>query len=839
MQTTYICIWRGKEGASRATGRDRPGALSPWWKCTSLSSMSDLEEKNPSVDFRFIGKPVVRKEDERLTTGRGRFSDDFSVDGQAFAGMVRSPYPHARILGVDAADAKAMPGVLRVLSGADCLADGLAAIPHAPLPKTRYDMKLTAAGGRDVFIGPHMLLPADKARHVGEAVAMVVAETLAQALDAAEAVDVAYEVLPGVYHSEDAMRPGAPAVWDEVPDNVPVDTFFGDREATDKAFANADHVVTMDFHIDRVTGVPMEPRAALGEYDAQRDRYTLHAGSGGAERQKRELTGVLGIEADKLRVLAYDVGGNFGTRNRVFVEFGLVLWAARKLGRPVKFTATRSEAFLSDYQGRDLVTKVELALARDGRFLAMRATNMSNVGARCVSLSPLSKGSGLIPGSYAIPAATLRAMAVYTNTMPTQAYRSSGRPEVTFAIERLIDTAAARLGIDRIELRRKNLIRPEAMPYRNAVGMHYDSGRYEENMDWAMDIADWKGFEQRRRAAAKRGRLLGRGLANYVESSIGAPNEQARITVRPEGRVDVVIGTQPSGQGHETSFAQVVSDLMRVPVERVQIILGDTDVVKVGGGSHSGRSMRHAATVFSKAMPDLIERGKKIAAVVFGEAPDTITYDDGRFGARESNRTFDFLELAKEAAKHTLPEPLKDGIAVVTDNEMHDPVFPNGTAICEVEIDPDTGALRITRYASVDDVGRCINPLIVHGQTHGGIVQGIGQALGEQCYIEPDSGQPLIGSLMDYGLPRADTVPPFKTEIAEVLSPTNPLGIKAGGEGGTTGAPAVVVSAIVDALRDYGVRDIKMPATPYNIWRTIQAAKTSPDAQTNQDAKRA
>ncbi|HYQ20655.1 MAG TPA: molybdopterin cofactor-binding domain-containing protein, partial [Xanthobacteraceae bacterium] len=444
--------------------------------------MSDLEEKNPSADFRFIGKPVVRKEDERLTTGRGRFSDDFSVDGQAFAVMVRSPYPHARILGVDAASAKATSGVLGVLSGADCLADGLTAIPHDPLPKTRYDMKLTAAGGRDVFIGPHMLLPADKARHVGEAVAMVLAETLAQALDAAEAVDVAYEVLPGVYHSEDAMRPGAPAVWDEVPDNVPVDTFFGDREATDKAFANADHVVTMDFHIDRVTGVPMEPRAALGEYDAQRDRYTLHAGSGGAVRQKRELTGVLGIDADKLRVLAYDVGGNFGTRNRVFVEFGLVLWAARKFGRPVKFTATRSEAFLSDYQGRDLVTKVELALARDGRFLAMRATNISNVGARCVSLSPLSKGSGLIPGSYAIPAATLRAMAVYTNTMPTQAYRSSGRPEVTFAIERLIDTAAARLGIDRIALRRKNLIRPEAMPYRNAVGMNYDSGRYEENM---------------------------------------------------------------------------------------------------------------------------------------------------------------------------------------------------------------------------------------------------------------------------------------------------------------------------------------------------------------------
>ncbi|MCC6777297.1 MAG: xanthine dehydrogenase family protein molybdopterin-binding subunit [Hyphomicrobiales bacterium] len=789
--------------------------------------MTDTDDKTlvAPANFKFIGKPVVRNEDARLTTGHGRFSDDFSVAGQVYAAMVRSPYPHARIRAIVADHAKRMPGVLAVLSGGDCLADGLGPIPHDPLPKTRYDMKLSAAGGGAVFIGPHLLLPVDKARHVGEAVAMVVAETPSQALDAAEAVEVQYEVLQGTYHSEDAMRPGAPAVWDEVPDNVPVDTWFGDKEATDRAFAAADHVVAMDFHIDRVTGVPMEPRAALGQYDAAADRFTLHAGSGGAVRQKRELTQVLGIAADKLRVLAYDVGGNFGTRNRVFVEFGLVLWAARKLGRPVKYTATRSEAFLTDYQGRDLVTKVELALRKDGRFLALRATNISNVGARCVSLSPLSKGAGLVPGSYAIPAATLRAMAVYTNTMPTQAYRSSGRPEVTFAIERLIDIAAQRLGFDRIALRRKNLIPPSAMPYRNAVGMRYDSGRYKDNMDRAMKIADWDGFTRRKREAAKRGMLLGRGLANYVESSIGAPNEQARITVRPEGRVDVVIGTQPSGQGHETSFAQVVSDLLQVPVDRVQIIVGDTDVVKVGGGSHSGRSMRHAATVFAKALPELIAKGKRVAAIILGTAPDQIELRDGRFGARETNRSFDFLELAQEATRHTLPDDLAGGIAVVTDNEMHDPVFPNGCAICEVEIDPATGTVTITRYASVDDVGRCINPSIVDGQTHGAIVQGIGQAMWEQCVIDPDSGQPLVGSLMDYGLPRADALPSFTTEIAEVLSPTNPLGIKAGGEGGTTAAPAVVVSAMVDALRDYGVQDFKMPATPYRVWQAIRTAR--------------
>ena len=789
--------------------------------------MTYLDQEAPLANssFRSIGKPIPRKEDERLVAGRGLFSDDFSVEGQGYAVMLRSPHAHARIRGIDAVQAKAMPGVLGVFTGVDCLADGLAAIPHDPLPKTKYDMKLHAAGGGAVFIGPHMLLPAERVRHVGEAVAVVVAESVPQALDAAESITVDYEVLRGVYHSEDALRPAAPVLWSEVPDNVPVDTLFGDRQATEEAFARADHVVAMDFHIDRVTGLPLEPRAALGEYDAASGRYTLHAGSGAAVRQKRELAAVLGIAPERLRVLSYDVGGNFGTRNRVFVEFALVLWAARKLGRPVKFTATRSEAFLTDYQGRDLITRVELALARDGRFLAMRATNISNVGGYCVSLSPLSKGAGLIVGPYLIPHAALRAMAVFTNTMPTNAYRSSGRPEVTFAIERLVDTAAQELGIDRIALRRKNLVRPDAMPYRNAVGMTYDSGRYRENMERAMEIADWKGFEQRRREAAKRGKLLGRGLANYVESSIGAPNEQARITVRAQRRVDVVIGTQPSGQGHETSFAQVVSDLLHVPLESVKIILGDTDVVKVGGGSHSGRSMRHAATLFAKALPDLVARGKKVAAAILQSTPDQIEFDDGRFSARGTNRTFDFLELAEEAARHDLPQDLKDGIAVVTDHEMHDPVFPNGCAICEVEVDPETGAVALTRYASVDDVGRCINPLIVHGQTHGAIAQGVGQALWEQCYVDRESGQPLVGSLMDYGVPRADTVPPFVTEIAEVLSPTNPLGIKAGGEGGTTAAPAVVISAIVDALRDYGVRDINMPATPYNVWKTIQDAK--------------
>jgi carbon-monoxide dehydrogenase large subunit len=768
-----------------------------------------------------IGQPLRRKEDERLLTGRGRFSDDFTLPGQAYAAIVRSPYPHARIVRVDARRARSLPGVLGVFTGADCAADGLAAIPHSPVPQTRYDMKLTGPGGGPIFIGPQMLLPADRVRHVGEAVALVVAETAAAAQDAAEAVSVEYEELPWIAQIPEALKPGAPAVWDEVPDNVLVDTAFGDPAATEHAFAAADEIVEMEFHIGRVTGVPMEPRAALGHWDETTDRNTLWAGSGGAVRQKTEIATVLGVPLEQVRVLSFDVGGNFGTRNRLYVESGLVLWASRKLGRPVKYTSTRSEVFLTDFQGRDLLTRVALALRADGRFLGLRADNVSNVGARCASLSPLGKGSALVTGSYDIPAATLRSRAVFTNTMPTNAYRSSGRPEVTYAIERVVDEAARRLGIDRVELRRMNLVSPRAMPYPNAIGARYDSGAYEANMDLAMRIADWGGFAARRRDAAARGKLLGLGLANYVESSIGAPRERSAITVTPTGRVELVIGTGPSGQGHETSFAQVLGAVLAVPVDTIDIVMGDTDVVSVGGGSHSGRSMRHSATLFAKAAPELVARGKEVAARLLGTDADRVNFADGRFSAPPDNRSFDFLELAREGARLGA----EGEIAVVTDNEMHDPVFPNGCAVCEVEVDPETGMVEIARYSVVDDVGRCINPLIVHGQSHGGIAQGVGEAMWEECAVDPGSGQPLSGSFMDYGMPRSDNLPSFVVEIVEILSPTNPFGIKAGGEGGCTPALAVVISAILDALAPLGVRDLTMPATPLKVWQAIQMAQ--------------
>jgi len=782
--------------------------------------MNDVIELPDSTSLGAIGQPLRRKEDERLLTGRGRFSDDFTVPGQTYAAVVRSPHPHARIVEIDTRRALAMPGVLGILTGQDCAADGLSAIPHNPVPQTRYDMKLTGPGGKPIFIGPQMLLPSDRVRHVGEAVAVVVAETALHAEDAAEEVAVDYRELPWIAQIKGALTPGATAVWDEVPDNVLVDTFFGDAAATERAFAIADHIVEMEFHVGRVTGVPLEPRAALGHWDIATGRGTLWAGSGGAVRQKTELAEVLGVPPERIRVVSLDVGGNFGTRNRLYVESGLVLWASRRLGCPVKYTSTRSEVFLTDFQGRDLLTRVALAIRADGKFLGLRADNVSNVGARCASLSPLGKGSALVTGSYDIPAATLRSRAVFTNTMPTNAYRSSGRPEVTYAIERVVDEAARRLDIDRVALRRMNLVDQEAMPYPNAVGARYDSGTYEANMDLAVEIADWDGFVARRRAAEASGKLLGLGLANYVESAIGAPRERSEITITSEGRVKVVIGTGPSGQGHETSFAQVVGAVLAVPVEAIDVVTGDTDIVSLGGGSHSGRSMRHSATLFAKAAPELIANGKRVAARLLDASVDQVTFADGRFSAPPHNRSFDFLELAKEAPR------LGEGeLAVTTDNDMHDPVFPNGCAVCEVEVDPETGLAEIARYSVVDDVGRCINPLIVHGQTHGGVAQGVGEAMWEECVVDPASGQPLSGSFMDYGMPRSNSLPFFTTRIVEVLSPTNPFGIKAGGEGGCTPALAVVISAILDALAPLGVRDMTMPATPFKVWTAIQNAR--------------
>ncbi len=775
-----------------------------------------------------IGEPVVRREDERLLTGAGMYSDDFNAAGQARAVFVRSPHAHARIRSIDAKAALAMPGVKAVLTGKDLVELGIQPIPHSPIPAGAPDIELKNRDGSPTYVAIHHVLPYDRVRFVGEAVAMVIAETDAQARDAAEAVEIDYETLPSVTDTAAAAEPGAPALYDDRPTNVVLDADAGDKAATEAAFAKAARTTKLDTWVQRCTGVTMEPRAATGHYDPATGRFTLNAGSGGAVRMKRALAGTLAVTPDKVRVISGDVGGNYGTRNPFYPEFTLVCIASKVVGRPVKWTCDRTEAFLSDYQGRDLVVSAELAFDADGRILAMRSSNLSNLGAHSVNMVPLHKGTQIMTGLYHVPAAYCRARAVISNTPPTNPYRSAGRPEVVFVLERLMDLAAREHGWDPVELRRRNLIRPEQLPYTNPMGAIYDTGEFAQNMELAVALNDWDGYAARAEESRKRGKRRGRVLINYLESSSGAPRERAEIDVGPEGSVGLVVGTQSSGQGHETSFAQVVVEWLGVPIDSVRFIEGDTDVVKEGGGSHAGRSMRLASMVMIKAADQIIEKGKRIAAHMLEAADADIAFAAGRFTVAGTDRSVGIFEVAKAARDRAdLPAELKGRLDGVSDEVLKFIVFPNGCHVCEVEVDPATGAYEVVRYDAIEDVGRIINPLIVHGQSHGGVVQGLGQAMLENCVYDPATGQMLAGSFMDYGIPRADEVPTFGTGFNEVLTPTNPLGIKAGGEGGTVPALACLVGAICDALKDEGVTHIEMPATPLKVWRAIQDARAA------------
>jgi len=770
-----------------------------------------------------IGQALRRKEDLRLVTGKGRYSDDVHMAGQAYAWMVRSVHAHACIRAIATDAARALPGVIAVFTGKD--AAGLNPIPHRPTPGSPPDILLENRDGSAHPITPHAPLPANRVRFVGEPVAMVIAETVLAAKEGADRVAVDYDIMPCVTSARSALDNGAPRLHREVA-NLCIDADAGDAGATAQALAQAAHVVRIETWIQRVTGVPMEPRAAVAAYDPATGRYHLHAGSGGIVRQKQELAAILGVPPEAVRVTANEIGGNFGTRNAFFPEFALVAWAAKRIGRPVKWTCERHEAFLSDYQARDLFVAAELALDADGRFRALRAANLSNIGAHTVSYVPLTKGVGLMTSVYDVPVACVHARGVMTNTPPTNPYRSAGRPEAMFVIERLIDMAARRHGFDKVELRRRNLIPAAAMPYANPLGLTYDSGAYEQTMDRALALADWQGFSERRADAARRGRLRGIGLANYVEATSGAPRERAEVDVRPDGHVDVVIGTLSSGQGHETSFAQLVAEWLGVPVEGVSIISHDTDLVPVGGGSHSARSMRLASIVIGGATDAIIAKGKRIAAHGLEAAVSDIVFAEGQFTVVGTDRRMGLVEVAAAARAGTgLPADLRGPLRAECDETVRLGAFPFGCHVCEVEIDPQTGALEVVNYVAVDDVGRAVNPLILHGQTHGGIAQGLGQALIEQCVYEPASGQLLSGSFMDYALPRADALPSFVTAISEVPSPTNRLGVRGGGEGGTTPALAVAVNALVDALAEYGVEHLEMPVTSERIWRAIQAGK--------------
>ncbi len=775
-----------------------------------------------------IGEPVRRKEDFRLLTGRGKFGDDRVLPGMAHAVFVRSPHAHAKILGVESGAALSSSGVLAVLAGADYLADGLQPIPHNAGIMAPPDLVVRVRGFRPIGTR-HFPLPADKARFVGEPVAMVVAETIAMAKDAAEKVEVSFEPLPAVARAADAVKPGAPLLWDEAPGNLCIDVETGDEEATAAAFARAAHVVRLETWAQRVTGVPLEPRTMSADYDPETGLYTLYTGSGrGVVKARTDLALVLGVPVENVRCACEEMGGNFGTRNFFYPEYALLAWAARRLGRPVKWTCERGESFLSDYQGRDLLIEAELALDSEGNFLAVRGSHLSNLGGHAASFVSLQKGMGLLSGAYRVPVGYVRGQGAVTNTVPTTPYRSAGRPEVIFAIERLVDLAAERLGLDRVALRRRNLI-AAALPYRNPLGLTYDGGCCEEVMERALALADWDGFAGRRAASRERGRLRGIGVANYIEITTGAPRERAEITFTPEGRVELVMGTMSSGQGHETSFAQLVSEWLGVPFESIDYVAHDTLRVKAGGGSHSGRSMRLAVTIIGKATDEIIDKGKRIAGILFEAGEADIEFSRGVFRVAGTDREISIFEVAAAAlSRADLPEDLKRPLAGVCDDTLPIASFPYGCQVCEVEVDPETGAVWVLRHTAVDDVGRAINPLILHGQTHGGIAQGVGQALMEESHYERATGQLLAGSFMDYAMPRAADFPSLETALSEVPVPTNRLGVRSGGEGGTTPALAVVINAIVDALSEFGVKHIEMPATPERVWRAIRAAREAP-----------
>lgn len=771
---------------------------------------------------RYVGESVPRVEDRRFLTGTGRYTDDIALEGQLYCAFLRSPHAHARVLGIAPGEAMRVPGVRAILTGADYAADALGGIVHAANPIDALDVGKPAfaaqAGARVVEL-PHRPFATERVRHVGEAIAMVIAETPAAARDAAETIEVEYQPLAAVVSAVEALREGAPRLWDEAPGNLCVSADFGDAQATRTAFARAAHVIRGEFINNRVANCQMEPRSAIGDYDARSGVCTLISGSQGVVRLKAVLAAALKIPPERLRVISPDVGGGFGPRNNLYPEQLAVTWAAKRLGHPVKWTGDRSEAFVSDYQGRDSVMRAALAFDAEARILGYEVELIGNVGAYTVSFVPMANGMRILSTVYHVPAAHIAVRGALTNTVPTAPYRGAGRPESCHAVERLLDMAAGPIGIDRVEIRLRNLVRKESLPYRNAMGLVYDSGDFAGYMATVLAASDWAGFPARRADARTRGRLAGIGLANHIESPVGAPVERASIAVMGDGTVEVVVGTQSTGQGHETTFAQVIADRLGVGMESVRIHYGDTGFVLSGGGTHSDRSMRIAGTLFVRAAAEIIERGRRAAAVLLEAAADDLVYEGGAYRIVGTDRALSLFEIARATESGTLPGGMRETLASTQDFRGRIPAFPAGAAVCELEVDAETGAVEITRYAAVDDVGRAVNPMIVAGQTHGGIAQGVGQALCEGVVHDAASGQVLTGTFMDYGLCRADDLPSFVLGHAEDPTGGNPLQVKGGGEGGIVPATAAVVNALCDAL---GVEDLQMPVTSGAVWGILK-----------------
>jgi carbon-monoxide dehydrogenase large subunit len=772
-----------------------------------------------------IGQPVLRIEDPRLLTGYGRYVADISLPGEVHALFLHSPHAHADVAGIDTTAAETASGVLAIYTGADVAADGLGDIPCV--------VPVHGADGNPLPRPGRRLLARDRVRFVGETVAMVVAETAEQAIEAIELIDVDYRALPAVATMDDALAADAPQLWAGAPGNVAFHRKLGDEAEVDNAFRNAHHVTRLELVQNRVVPCAMEPRAVVADFDPQSGRYTLHTSSQGAHQIKETLAAhTLKVSADLLRIVVQDVGGGFGSKIFHYPEEALALWAAAKLRRPVKWIGDRSEAFIGDTHGRDQQNRVEAAFDREGRMLALRVRITANMGAYLNRFAPAipSQTEGMLSGVYAIPVIFSVCEGLYTNTVPVDAYRGAGRPEATYLIERLIDVAARELDLSPDEIRRRNFIRPDQMPYATASGHTYDCGDFARNMDDAMAAADWAGFEARRTAARSRDRFRGIGMSTYVEVC-GYEEEEATIRFDVDGSIEVLIGTQSTGQGHETAYAQIAADGLGVPFERIRVTQGDTDRIPFGKGTAGSRSLPVGGPALRNAADAVIARGKRFARHLLQAGDQEITFADGRFIVAGSDRGIDIGDLAAAARD---PENLpagesSPGLDASARYKLQASTFPNGCHICEVEIDPETGALEILGYTVVDDFGTIVNPLLLAGQVHGGIAQGIGQALMEHAVYDRESAQLITGSFGDYPLPRAADMPLIALSFNSVPCTTNPMGIKGAGEAGAIGACPAVINAIVDALAPLGIRHIDMPATAETIWRAIQSASHTPE----------
>ena len=757
-----------------------------------------------------VGQPVRRVEDARLLKGQGKYTDDINIKGQAYAHILRSPHAHATIKSIDVKAAAKMPGVLAVLTGKDVAADKLGDI------LCKVDFK-----NRD---GSAMLKPRRPAlaqgrvRHVGDAVALIVAETQSQARDAAEAVEVDYDPLPSVTDTAGALKAGAPQIWPELKGNLVLDWQMGDEAAVDAQFKQAKRVIALELVNNRIIVNSMEPRVAIGECNKAAGSYTIHTSSQGVHNVAAQMAEALGVKYKQVRCVTPDVGGGFGMKIFAYPEYLLVLWAARRVDRPVKWTPERGEAFMSDTQGRDHVSRAELAVDGEGRFLAIKVRTTANLGAYLSNYGPFIPtdcGSGLLVGVYAFKAAHVGVKCVTTNTVPVDAYRGAGRPEAAYLVERVVDHAAAELGIAPDKLRALNFIPKTGMPFKQAMGLTYDSGDFHGTMALAQKESDWSGFAKRKADAKERGKLRGIGMAYYVEACGGQPNEKATLSVNADDTVSLMIGTQSNGQGHETAYAQLIAENLGVPLESVRVVQGDTSLVSFGMGTGGSRSLPVGGAATVQAVDEVIKKGKQLAGEALEAAASDIEFKDSSYRIAGTDRAIGIFALAKRAkGKNIDLSGLGDFNPAVS-------TFPNGCHVCELEIDPDTGLVSIERFVMVDDFGGVINPLLLAGQVHGGVVQGIGQALFEGCVYDPKTGQLVTGSLMDYALPRAGDVPGFKVLWNNQPCTTNPLGIKGAGEAGAIGAPPAVINAVINALAERGVKRIDMPATPERVWRAL------------------